>query len=82
MRFRFKEGADKELQSDLNTVQEILNSGYFIFIDLCFWALLLTILTKTALPSIQWMVIIYICYYLFGVALFLLLRTLCKDSPS
>lgn len=80
MRFRFKRGLEEDLQSDLNKVQDTLQSGYFMLIDLLFWAFLLTLFTKPAHQSIHWLIIVYFGYYLMGVCLFLLLRILIKDA--
>jgi hypothetical protein len=78
MRFMFRRGSDKDMQQDLNLVQETLQSGYFLLIDLIFWALLLTILTKPVHHSFQLIIIVYFCYYLSGVCLLLLLKYLIK----
>ncbi|WP_428908436.1 hypothetical protein [Niallia sp. Krafla_26] len=82
MRFRFKRGLEEELQTDLKTVQDTLQSGYFMLIDLFFWALLLTVFTKPVHHSIQWIIIVFFGYYIMGVCLFLLLRALFKVSFS
>ncbi len=79
MRFMFKRAEREELQNDLNSVIEALNSGYFMVIDLLFWALLLTIFTTPAHHSILMAAIIFGCYYLSGISIFLFLRDLLKD---
>ncbi len=79
MRFMFKRAASEDLQNDLNNVLDILNSGYLIFIDLLFWALLLTIFTTPSHRSFLLAVIIYVSYYVFGISIFLILRGLFKD---
>jgi hypothetical protein len=79
MRFMYKRAPDEELQADLDLVQDTLNSGYFILIDLLFWAFFLTIFTTTAHRSIKLAIIFFILYYISGVGLFLLLRIWIKD---
>ena len=79
MRFMYRGTADEELQSDLDIVQKKLNSGYFMVIDIFFWALFLTIFTTPAQQSIKLAVIIFIGYYVSGVCLFILLKCLLKD---
>ncbi|KAA9021685.1 hypothetical protein F4V44_17020 [Niallia endozanthoxylica] len=79
MRFMFKQASSEDLESDLNMVIEILHSGYFMLIELFFWALLLTIVTVPAQHSLLHAVIFFFCYYVFGIGLFLLLRGLLKD---
>lgn len=74
MRFMYRQGSDEDLQHDLNVVLEVLNSGYFIAIDLFFWAFFLTIFTTSAHHSFKLMVIVYIGYYVVGFALFILLK--------
>jgi hypothetical protein len=79
MRFMYKRDIDEDLQADLEIVQDTLNSGYFILIDLLFWAFFLTIFTTTAHHSIKLALIFFISYYISGVGLFLLLRSWFKD---
>ncbi|WP_338447936.1 hypothetical protein R4Z09_16990 [Niallia oryzisoli] len=79
MRFMFKRAAREELQTDLNIVQQTLNSGYFMLIDLLFWSLLLTIFTTPAHHSFLMAVIIFFGYYISGISIFLLLRSLLKE---
>jgi len=75
----FKQASSEDLQSDLNMIIETLHSGYFMLIELFFWALLLTIVTVPAQHSFLLAVIFFICYYLLGCGLFLLLKGLLKD---
>lgn len=79
MRFMFRRGSDKQLQTDLKIVQDTLQSGYFLLIDLFFWALLLTIFTKPVHHSLPLMVIVYFSYYVAGVCIFLLLRMILRN---
>lgn len=79
MRFMYKRAADEDLQADLKIVQDTLNSGYFILIDLLFWAFFLTIFTTTAHHSIKLAIIFFTSYYISGVGLFLLLRSWFKN---
>lgn len=82
MRFKFKQGKNEQLQEDLNMVQDVLNSGYFIFIDIFFWAFLLTLFTTPALHSLRAFLIYYICYFITGIGLFLLIRRLFKPGKQ
>ena len=74
MKFIYKRTSFEDLQSDLKMVQDTLNSGYFIMIDLLFWALFLTIFSPPAQHSIRMAFMIFIGFYVSGLFLFMLLR--------
>jgi hypothetical protein len=82
MRFMFRRGSDEELQADLKMVQDSMQSGYFLLIDLIFWALLLTVFTKPVHHSMPLIVIVYFSYYIAGVCIFLILRAILKIRSS
>lgn len=78
MKIIYKRTSYEEIQSDLKMVQDRLNSGYFILIDLFFWALFLSIFSAQAQHSILMTFIIFISFYVSGLFLFLLLRKCLK----
>lgn len=78
MKFSYKETSYEDLQSDLKMVQDKLNSGYLLLIDLLFWALFLTIFTAPAQQSVSMSFIIFISFYVSGIFLFMLLRRCLK----
>lgn len=82
LRFSFRQGIDEDIQQDLNVVQEVLNSAYFMVVDLFFWAFLLTSLTTPAHHSLRMMVIVYISYYLSGISLFFIITRWFKTDKS
>lgn len=79
MKFIFKRVVDKEMQTHLNMVQETLNSGYFILIDLLFWSFFLSVVTANSHHSLKIALLIFVCFYLFGAALYLILKKWIKD---
>jgi len=78
MKFIYKRTSFEDSQSDLKIVQDTLNSGYFIMIDLLFWALFLTISSPPAQHSIKMAFMIFIGFYVSGLFLFMLLRRCLK----
>jgi hypothetical protein len=78
MKFNYKETSFEDVQSDLQMVQDTLNSGYFLLIDLFFWALFLTIFTAPTQHSVGISFIIFISFYLSGLLLFMLLKRCLK----
>ena len=78
MKFIYKRPPYEEIQSDLKMVQDTLNSGYFMIIDLFFWALFLTVFSPPAQHSVRMAFIIFISFYVSGLFLFMLLRRCLK----
>jgi len=78
MKFFYKRTSFDDSQNDLKIVQDTLNSGYFIMIDLLFWALFLTIFSPPAQHSIRMAFMIFIGFYVSGLFLFMLLRECLK----
>ena len=78
MKFIYKRTCHEDLESDLKFVQDTLNSGSFMLIDLFFWALFLTIFSPPAQHSIKIALIIFSFFYVFGLCLFILLRSCFK----
>ncbi|WNS73917.1 hypothetical protein RRV45_13420 [Bacillus sp. DTU_2020_1000418_1_SI_GHA_SEK_038] len=74
MRFLFRKAKYHLQESDLQSVEAILGSGYFILVDLFFWSLLITFLTMSLHFSFLWGSIIFVASYLFGGGLFFILR--------
>jgi hypothetical protein len=80
MRYLYKRVPDEELQSHLKMVEEVVNSVYFIMIDLLFCGLFLSIFTWSVHHSIKISIFIFIGFYLFGVSIYLLLKKWLKDE--
>jgi hypothetical protein len=79
MRYIDKREAPDDVQADFNAVQETLCSGYFIFIDLFFWSMFLSIYTFSSHYSIIRASIIFTSFYICGLCLFLCLKKWVKD---
>lgn len=82
MRFLYKRISDKELQSHFEMVQDVVNSIYFVLIDLFLIGLFLSIFTMHVHQSIKLAIFIFIAFYVFGVTIYLLLRKWIKDGQK
>ncbi|KAB2333582.1 hypothetical protein [Bacillus mesophilum] len=69
-------------QIDIEILNKVLSSGYFVFLDLIFWSFLLTMLTFEAHGSIFIGFIIFVSSYVFGVILYSLLNLWLKEQPG
>ena len=67
MKFIYKRDAYEDLQNDLNMVQDTLNSGYFMIIDLFFWALFLYCsFHRQHNTRLKWLSSFFISFYVSG----------------
>nr|WP_295973991.1 hypothetical protein [uncultured Bacillus sp.] len=81
MRFMYKRIPNDELKSHFNMVQDVVNSIYFILLDLLFYGLFLLMFTLFASRSILLSILIFIGFYLFGLSIYFLLKKWLKDKP-
>ncbi|MBY0122701.1 hypothetical protein [Bacillus sp. S/N-304-OC-R1] len=82
MRFLFRRAKYHLQESDLEAVEEVLGSDYFIFIDLFFWSLFISILTMSLHFSFLWGSFIFLGSYSFGAGLYFILRKWLGDQPD
>ncbi|WP_080845719.1 hypothetical protein [Cytobacillus gottheilii] len=69
-------------QIDIEILDKVLSSGYFVFLDLIFWSFLLTMLTFEVHASIFIGFIIFVSSYVFGIILYNLLNLWLKEQPG
>lgn len=81
MRYLYKRVPDEELKSHFKMVEDVVNSVYFILIDLLFYGVFLSIITLSFHHSIKISILIFIGFYLIGVSIYLLLKSWLKDEP-
>ncbi|WP_066299695.1 hypothetical protein [Bacillus sp. FJAT-29937] len=74
MRFLFRRAKYHLQESDLEPVETVLGSGYFVIVDLFFWSLLITFMTMSLHFSLVWGSIIFFTSYMFGGVLYMTLR--------
>lgn len=74
MRHLVKKGHFQVTEADLALVESVLFSGLFIFVDLFFLSLILTIMTYTVHLSVLKACIIFLAAYSFGTALYYFLK--------
>ncbi|MBB6444608.1 hypothetical protein [Bacillus benzoevorans] len=82
MRFLHKRVPEEELQTHFKMLEDVVNSVYFILIDLFFCGLFLSMFTLSVHHSIKISILIFIGFYLFGVSIYLLLKKWLKDGTQ
>ncbi len=82
MRFLYKRISAKELQSHFEMVQDVVNSIYFVLIDLLIIGLCLSIFIMHVHQSIKIAIITFFAFYLFGVMVYFILKKWIKDERS
>ncbi|QED48327.1 hypothetical protein [Cytobacillus dafuensis] len=82
MRLLFRKSKYQLSDSDLEPVEEVLGSGNFVFIDLFFWSLFITLMTISHHFSILWGILIFFSSYFFGGGLFYCLKKWLGDQPE
>ena len=82
MRYLHKRVPDEELQSHFKMVEDVVNSVYFILIDLLICGLFLSMFTFSVHHSIKISIFIFIGFYLFGVSIYLLLKKWLRDGTQ
>ncbi|MGE7882162.1 hypothetical protein [Bacillus sp. NPDC094077] len=74
MRLLYKRLKYSELESELQLVESVLSSGYFILLDLLFLSFLLMVLTFSLHHSFFMAIIIFVGSYISCGSVFFLLR--------
>ncbi|MFJ8218701.1 hypothetical protein [Bacillus cereus] len=74
MRLLYKRLKYSELESELQLVESVLTSGYFILLDLLFVSFLLMVLTFPLHHSFFMAIVIFVSSYIICGSVFLLLR--------
>ncbi|KAB7673016.1 hypothetical protein [Bacillus sp. B1-b2] len=82
MRFLYKKYSYHEIETELEQVQNALSSNTYVFIDLIFASLIISLFIAVNLHSVIFGCVTFIsCYILFSILYSLLLRWL-KDPPE
>ncbi|KOP83131.1 hypothetical protein ACFFHH_07690 [Cytobacillus solani] len=82
MRFLYRRAKYRTHELDTKVVEDVLSSDFFIFIDLFFWSLLMTLLTLSLHFSLLGACTIFISSYIFGASLHLFLRRWMKEPQN
>jgi hypothetical protein len=67
---------------DMDVLDKVLSTGYFVYLDLVFWAFLMTMLTFAPHGSIFIGFLVFIGSYCFGVILYKFLNIWLKEQPG
>ncbi|PLR81064.1 hypothetical protein CVD25_06695 [Bacillus canaveralius] len=84
MRFLIRKSPTENIQVELQAVQTVMVSSYFVMADLFFYALLFTLMLTPMLPSIFTAVLFFISVYGSFGALYIFLKKslVCPDKDT
>ncbi|NRG45082.1 hypothetical protein HRF87_09940 [Bacillus sp. CRN 9] len=82
MRLLYKRSKLPNIEYELEELQSVLSSNFFVFFDLFFWSLFISLFSLTVHQSVFTFFIVFGGFFLFGIALFILLHVLIADSEK